>query len=171
MSWPGCSFSVLLTCLHSMLQQLLQSVARAVHDIVLVHIGWQFIATRVTGITMCMCVADGEAGERTKALNMMRMLASRQNAKWVEGQEWDVPYTFDATKFPTLLGTAHSSFAVCKCDVCRGSRMQPTQGMRRWLLSRTASILCIPYHGQKPTCCPCKVCSLLPYLWRLHKPC
>lgn len=37
-------------------------------------------------------------------MNMMRMLASRQNSKWVEEKDWDVPYTFDATKFPTLLG-------------------------------------------------------------------
>lgn len=37
-------------------------------------------------------------------MNMMRMLASRQNSRWAEAVEWDVPYTFDATKFPTLLG-------------------------------------------------------------------
>ena len=37
-------------------------------------------------------------------MNMMRMLASRQNSRWAETVEWDVPYTFDATKFPTLLG-------------------------------------------------------------------
>lgn len=36
---------------------------------------------------------------------MMRMLANRQNSRWLEAKEWDVPYTFDATKFPTLLGT------------------------------------------------------------------
>lgn len=47
--------------------------------------------------------AEGDA-ERAKAMNMMRMLASRQNSKWVEEKDWDVPYTFDATKFPTLLG-------------------------------------------------------------------
>jgi len=35
---------------------------------------------------------------------MMRMLANRQNSRWLEAKEWDVPYTFDATKFPTLLG-------------------------------------------------------------------
>ena len=34
----------------------------------------------------------------------MRMLANRQNSRWLEAKEWDVPYTFDATKFPTLLG-------------------------------------------------------------------
>lgn len=51
-----------------------------------------------------MCVAEGDAEERAKALNMMRMLANRQNSRWLEAKEWDVPYTFDATKFPTLLG-------------------------------------------------------------------
>ena len=71
----------------------------------------------------CICgVADGEAEERTKALNMMRMLASRQNAKWVEGQEWDVPYTFDATKFFTLLGTAHRTVQMtCICHARTGA--------------------------------------------------
>ena len=49
--------------------------------------------------------AEGDAEERAKALNMMRMLANRQNSRWLEAKEWDVPYTFDATKFPTLLGT------------------------------------------------------------------
>ncbi|KAL0038273.1 hypothetical protein WJX77_000069 [Trebouxia sp. C0004] len=47
---------------------------------------------------------EGDAEERAKALNMMRMLANRQNSRWLEAKEWDVPYTFDATKFPTLLG-------------------------------------------------------------------
>lgn len=51
------------------------------------------------------CGAEGDAEERAKALNMMRMLANRQNSRWLEAKEWDVPYTFDATKFPTLLGT------------------------------------------------------------------
>lgn len=51
------------------------------------------------------CIAEADAEERAKALNMMRMLANRQNSRWLEAKEWDVPYTFDATKFPTLLGT------------------------------------------------------------------
>ena len=38
----------------------------------------------------------------------MRMLANRQNSRWLEAKEWDVPYTFDATKFPTLLGMCSS---------------------------------------------------------------
>lgn len=50
-------------------------------------------------------VAEADAEERAKALNMMRMLANRQNTRWLEAKEWDMPYTFDATKFPTLLGT------------------------------------------------------------------
>ena len=51
------------------------------------------------------CVAEADAEERAKALNMMRMLANRQNSLWLEAKEWDMPYTFDATKFPSLLGT------------------------------------------------------------------
>ncbi|KAL3141324.1 hypothetical protein ABBQ32_004910 [Trebouxia sp. C0010 RCD-2024] len=47
---------------------------------------------------------EADAEERAKALNMMRMLANRQNSRWLEAKEWDMPYTFDATKFPTLLG-------------------------------------------------------------------
>ena len=90
-----------------------------------------------------MAIADGEAEERTKALNMMRMLASRQNAKWVEGQEWDVPYTFDATKFPTLLGTTRSSFALCTCGVCTSAKRWPLHGMQRRPLSPTANIPCV----------------------------
>ncbi len=48
---------------------------------------------------------------------MMRMLANRQNSRWLEAKEWDVPYTFDATKFPTLLGTlaALDSKLLCCC--------------------------------------------------------
>lgn len=52
-----------------------------------------------------MVAAEADAEERAKALNMMRMLANRQNSRWLEAKEWDMPYTFDATKFPTLLGT------------------------------------------------------------------
>lgn len=50
--------------------------------------------------------AEGDAEERAKALNMMRMLANRQNSRWLEAKEWDMPFTFDATKFPALLGTS-----------------------------------------------------------------
>lgn len=59
---------------------------------------------------------------------MMRMLANRQNSRWLEAKEWDMPYTFDATKFPTLLGThphtspCHSSsmpfFHLLLCTWC-----------------------------------------------------
>ena len=45
-------------------------------------------------------------------MSMMRMLASRQNSRWAEAVEWDVPYTFDATKFPTLLGQNPSLIAL-----------------------------------------------------------
>ena len=44
---------------------------------------------------------------------MMRMLANRQNSRWLEAKEWDVPYTFDATKFPTLLGDTPASPYCC----------------------------------------------------------
>ena len=59
--------------------------------------------------------AEGDAEERAKALNMMRMLANRQNSRWLEAKEWDVPYTFDATKFPTLLGTLATLYNKLLC--------------------------------------------------------
>ena len=68
-------------------------------------------------ITVCGECAEADAEERAKALNMMRMLANRQNSRWVEAKDWDAPYTFDATKFPTLLGqhTCHSISSVLSC--------------------------------------------------------
>lgn len=64
--------------------------------------------------------AEADAEERAKALNMMRMLANRQNSRWLEAKEWDMPYTFDATKFPTLLGMPPH-----KSALCGGSSYQP----------------------------------------------
>ncbi len=46
---------------------------------------------------------------------MMRMLANRQNSRWLEAKEWDVPYTFDATKFPTLLGMLAPPYSKLLC--------------------------------------------------------
>lgn len=59
-------------------------------------------------------------------MNMMRMLASRQNAKWVEAQEWDVPYTFDATKFPTLLGMYATAPLQCNVPHADAKTKWPT---------------------------------------------
>ena len=56
---------------------------------------------------------------------MMRMLANRQNSRWLEAKEWDTPYTFDATKFPTLLGLQllQDVNAVMRGHVCCGLNM------------------------------------------------
>lgn len=86
------------------------------------HSGPAVITSRQCSDTICTChaklyqlqhglagdiqyvCAEADAEERAKALNMMRMLANRQNSRWLEAKEWDAPYTFDATNFPTLLG-------------------------------------------------------------------
>lgn len=71
-------------------------------------------------LKLAVCIAEADAEERAKALNMMRMLANRQNSRWLEAKEWDMPYTFDATKFPTLLGMlcmAHHAALTC-CLLC-----------------------------------------------------
>ncbi len=74
--------------------------------------------------------AEGDAEERAKALNMMRMLANRQNSRWLEAKEWDVPYTFDATKFPTLLGMLAALYSkmLCCCPTITDSMIVMIHG-------------------------------------------
>lgn len=98
------------------------------------------------------CVAEADAEERAKALNMMRMLANRQNSRWLEAKEWDMPYTFDATKFPTLLGTTTLGLPCCincclPCSCCLPSGADratgPCSGLHRSLSGTCAVLHCV----------------------------